>query len=89
MATRRAAAHVGHVLANGGPGGKVVPGVAPRSRAWPNRANETVVIPPALLRLGPSCFQLWPHAVLRVRNLPVYTEGLKLWTAYKDGMCVG
>ena len=86
---RSAAAHVGHVLANGGPGGKVAPGVAPRSRAWPNRANETVVIPPALLRLGPSCFQLWPHAVLRVLNLPVYTEGLKLWTAYKDGMCVG
>ena len=53
---RRAAAHVGHVLANCGSGGKVAPGVAPWSRARPNRANETVVIGPAVLRLGPSRF---------------------------------
>ena len=78
---RSAAAHVGHVLANRGPGGKVALGVAPWSGAWPNRANETVVILPALLCLGPPCFQVWLHAVLRVLNLPLYTEGPKLWTA--------
>ena len=75
------ATYVGYVFANGGPSGKVAPGVAPWSVAWPNRANETVVILPALLCLGPPCFQVWLHAVLRVLNLPLHTEGPKLWTA--------
>jgi hypothetical protein len=83
------ATYVGYVFANGGPSGKVAPGVTPWSRAWPNRPNETVVILPAFPCLCPARFQLWLRGVLRVLIPPVYTEGLKLWTAYKDGMCVG
>ena len=67
------AMHAGYAFANSGSSRKVAPGVAPWSRARPNRTNETVVILPALLPLSPSCFQLWPHAVLRVQNLSVYT----------------
>ena len=39
---RSAAAHDGHVLANGGPGGEIAPGVAPWSRAWLNPALVTL-----------------------------------------------